>query len=113
MDQIKIKFLEGLNDNIISLPEPLWSTDFFPDYNWHFVIFSDDEKVFFCSRECLFGTGIYSSQGNVSFYDYFRNRLGLPSGVLISEKDLLKYGRTDVTFYKIDDENFYMDFSVH
>ena len=26
--------------------------------------------------------------------------------------DLLAYGRTDVTFYKIDEEQYYMDFSV-
>ena len=28
------------------------------------------------------------------------------------EEDLEAYGRTDVTFYKLDDEQFYMDFSV-
>lgn len=29
-----------------------------------------------------------------------------------NKADLERYGRTDVTFYKIDDEQFFMDFSV-
>ena len=33
--------------------------------------------------------------------------------VVISKEDLEKYGRTDVAFYKFDDENFFMDFSVN
>jgi len=47
------------------------------------------------------------------FGEYFRNRLGLPNGAFGSKEDLLKYGRTDVAFYKLDDEQFFMDFSVH
>ena len=35
----------------------------------------------------------------------------LPSGQYVTEKDLLKYGRTDVSFTKIDDETYFMDFS--
>ena len=45
--------------------------------------------------------------------EYFRNRLGLADGVFIETDDLLRYGRTDVEFYKLDDENYYMDFSVN
>ena len=30
---------------------------------------------------------------------------------IVSESDLKKYGRYDVTFYKIDEENYVMDFS--
>ena len=29
-----------------------------------------------------------------------------------SEEDMEHYGRTDVDFYKIDEETYYMDFSV-
>jgi len=113
MDETRIEFLEGLNDNIISLPENLWNSSFFPDHTWHFVILSDDNKVFFGTRENLAGKGIYSAQKNISFYEYFRNRLGLANGAIITKVDLIHYGRTDVTFYKIDEENYYMDFSVH
>ena len=34
------------------------------------------------------------------------------NGAFVTKEDLERYGRTDVTFYKIDDEQFFMDFSV-
>ena len=43
--------------------------------------------------------------------EYFRTRLNLSNGQLITRGDLEKHGRTDVVFAKIDDELFYMDFS--
>jgi hypothetical protein len=49
---------------------------------------------------------------NAQIGEYFRNRLGLANGAYVWKKDLEAYGRTDVTFYKLDDEQFYMDFSV-
>jgi hypothetical protein len=45
--------------------------------------------------------------------EYFRHRLGLPSGALVTKEDLIRYGRTDVEFYKIDDETYYMNFEKH
>lgn len=47
---------------------------------------------------------------NAQIGEYFRNRLGLANGAYVWKKDLEAYGRTDVTFYKLDDEQFYMDF---
>ena len=44
--------------------------------------------------------------------EYFRHRLGMENGAYINRQDLENYGRTDVTFYRIDDEQFFMDFSV-
>lgn len=112
MDITKLDFLEGLNNNFIPLPSNLWNSGFFPELAWHFVVLTDDEIFFFCSREKLNGKGIYSVQEKSSFGEYFRNRLGLPNGAFITKDDLLRYGRTDVDFYKIDEENYFMDFSV-
>lgn len=44
--------------------------------------------------------------------EYFRNRLGLANGAYVTAADLRSYGRTDVTFIKIDEEHYYMDFSI-
>ncbi|MEI7485483.1 MAG: hypothetical protein WCK13_12300 [Ignavibacteriota bacterium] len=44
--------------------------------------------------------------------EYFRNRINVANGAPVSTQDLLDYGRTDATFYKIDDETYFMDFSV-
>jgi hypothetical protein len=112
MDKITLDFLEGLNNNVISLPSSFWGINFFPDHTWHFVVSTDDNTVFFCSREKLNGKGIYSAQMQSSFSEYFRHRLGIPSGHPVTKENLIRYGRTDIDFYKIDDETYFMDFSV-
>lgn len=56
---------------------------------------------------------ITTPSNNSLLGEYFRNRLGVPNGAPVTKNDLLQYGRTDVTFYKIDDEQFYMDFSTN
>ena len=43
---------------------------------------------------------------------YIRTRLGLNSGEFVSKPDMVEYGRTDVTFTKMDEETYFMDFSV-
>ena len=49
---------------------------------------------------------------NALLGEYFRNRLGLANGAYVTAADLRSYGRTDVTFIKIDEEHYYMDFSI-
>lgn len=112
MDKITIDFFKRLNNNFIPLPSSLWGDNFFPDHTWHFVVSTDDDTVFFCSREKLNGKGIYSAQPQLSFGEYFRYRLGISSGYPVTKDDLQHYGRTDVDFFKIDDETYFMDFSV-
>lgn len=48
---------------------------------------------------------------NSELGEYFSYRLGLPSGAKVTKEDLERYGRTDVDFYKLDEETYYMDFS--
>ena len=55
---------------------------------------------------------ITTPASNAQLGEYFRKRLKLNNGAYVHAEDLIAYGRTDVTFYKIDDEQFYMDFSV-
>ncbi len=43
---------------------------------------------------------------------YFRMRLGLPADVPIRSEHLHKYGRTDVDFFKVDNETYYMSFAA-
>ena len=42
---------------------------------------------------------------------YFKDRLHIEYGNPITAKDLDAYGRRSITFKKINDELFYMDFS--
>ncbi len=65
-----------------------------------------------CTRAQDNGKAIHTPHNNSIIGEYFRKRLGVPLGDPVKMEHLLQYGRTDIDFYKIDDENYYMDFSV-
>ena len=84
---------------------------FFPSIGDYFTVTTDDGRVFQCVRAQQNGKAIETYGSNSELGKYFRHRLGLADGEYVNVSDLKKYGRTDVVFYKIDDENFVMDFS--
>lgn len=105
------KSIRNPNQSYIGLPAPLQRSGFFPDIKHRFTVLTDDNQILTCVRAQANGKGIETPQDNSEIGRYFRNRLGLPSGAYITVSDLKKYGRYDVTFYKIDEENYVMDFS--
>ncbi|MFC1490410.1 restriction endonuclease PLD domain-containing protein [Candidatus Latescibacterota bacterium] len=101
------------NQAYIRLTSEIYRTDFFPPKTAHFTVSTDDSKVLICSRaQEKVGKAIHTPHNNSLIGEYFRHRLGIPNGHPVTTDDLLKYGRTDVTFFKIDNETYFMDFSV-
>ncbi len=100
------------NQAYIKLSSSVYNADFFPERKVHFTVLTDDGKVLICTRAQDNGKAIHTPHKNSLIGEYFRNRLGLPNGAAVTTDDLLLYGRTHVDFYKIDDETYYMDFSV-
>lgn len=100
------------NQAYIKLPSSVYNTDFFPQIAVDFTVLTDDNKVLICTRAQQNGKAIHTPHNNSLIGEYFRNRLGIPSGHPVAKEDLLRYGRTDIDFYKIDDETYFMDFSV-
>ncbi len=100
------------NQAYIRLPASIYSTDFFPRRTVHFTILTDDEKTFVCARAQDNAKAIHTPHDNSLLGKYFRSRLGVASGVQVTLSNLLAYGRTDIDFYKIDPETYYMDFSI-
>ena len=100
------------NQAYIRLPIELTRTDFFPPRGEHFTILTDDNKALICVRRQDYGKAIHTPDNNSRMGLYFRHRLNVPEGMNIRKEDLEHYGRTDVDFYKIDEETYYMDFSV-
>lgn len=100
------------NEAYIRLPSTIYHTDFFPPIKSHFTVYTDDNKILICSRAQQNGKAIHTPHNNNLIGEYFRYRLNVPLGQLVLKEDLEKYGRTDVCFYKVDDETYYMDFSV-
>ncbi len=99
------------NQAYLALRGAVRNSDFFPPRGFHFTVLTDDNHSMQCVRAQDGDKAIHTPHDNAELGRYFRKRLGLKSGVLVTAADLNKYGRTTVDFYKIDDENFYMDFS--
>lgn len=105
------------NQAYIKIPVDIIRKRFFPEKTLHFLVLTDDGKELIChtaqnsSVDPTLGKAIHTPQNNSFLGLYFRNRLGLANGQKVTIHDLLRYGRTDVTFSKIDDETYYMDFS--
>lgn len=87
-------------------------TEFFPLDKKHFSVLTDDGKQLILRVEQQNDKAITTPLNNSLLGEYFRNRLGIANGEFVKTSDLLSYGRTDVTFYKLDEEQFIMDFSV-
>ncbi len=100
------------NQAYIRLPVSLAETQFFPPRGEQFTMITDDDKVLICARAQDQAKAIHTSDSNSRMGQYFRYRLGLPEGSLVTKEDMERYGRTDVDFYKIDEETYYMDFSI-
>ena len=100
------------NEAYIPLPSTIAKSGFFPLNKQHFTVETDDGKTLILRVEQENNKAITTPLNNALLGEYFRNRLGLANGSYVYKDDLLRYGRTDVEFYKIDEEEYYMDFSV-
>lgn len=107
---------KGRNPNqaYIQLSPKIYHSDFFPIKPQHFTVITDDSKTFICTRaqKGNEGQAIQTPHNNSLLGEYFRHRLGIKSGAFITKRKLEEYGRTDIEFFKFDNENYYMDFSV-
>lgn len=99
------------NQAYIHLPAEVYRTDFFPPRGIHFTVSTDDKKAFICSRAQDNGKAVHTPHNNSLIGEYFRNRLKLANGALVQKEDLIKYGKTYVDFYKVDEETYFMDFA--
>ncbi len=98
------------NEAYIRIPITVARQGFFPT-DRHFTVLTDDGRSLILRVEQQNNKALTTPMNNSLLGEYFRNRLNLSNGQLITRADLERYGRTDVVFAKIDDELFYMDFS--
>ena len=99
------------NQAYIPLPIEYAHSGFFPLEKRQFSVMTDDNKNLILRVEQDNDKAITTPLNNSHIGEYFRNRLGLANGAYVTKQDLLNYGRTDVEFTKIDDEQYFMNFS--
>lgn len=85
---------------------------FFPPRNNVFEIHTDDGNTLVCKMAQDYRKAIQTCQNNSIMGRYFRTRLGVPLGERVENKHLRDYGKYGVRIYKIDNNKYYMDFSV-
>lgn len=100
------------NQAYIGLPASIARSEFFPLGKQHFSVVTDDNKQLILRVEQQNDKAITTPMNNSLLGEYFRNRIGVANGAYVWRADLERYGRTDVDFYKLDDEHYYMDFSA-
>lgn len=100
------------NQAYIPLPAGVARSGFFPLEKRHFSVLTDDGIQLILRVEQQNDKAITTPLNNSLIGEYFRRRLGVANGAYVSRADLERYGRTNVTFYKLDEEHFIMDFSV-
>ncbi|MBJ85126.1 MAG: hypothetical protein CMJ11_00770 [Pelagibacterales bacterium] len=84
---------------------------FLPPRGRTFTILTDDGVSLHCKVQ-QDGRKSISTRNTSIIGKYIRNRIRVEAGKLIKKNDLVKYGRTDFTLKKIDDESFLFDFSI-
>lgn len=101
------------NQAYLSLKGDSRKEGFLPERAFTFSLITDDKATFDCAVAQDGRKAIHTTNDNSLIGKYIRNRIGVPLGGLVTVDDLEKYGRTDYTIEKIDDETFLLDFSVH
>jgi hypothetical protein len=100
------------NQAYIPLPSNVARSGFFPLKAQQFSVLTDDGNQLILRVEQQNDKAITTPLNNSLIGEYFRRRIRVPNGKRVWRRDLENYGRTDVTFYKLDDEQYIMDFSA-
>ncbi len=95
----------------LSVPVEFQRSNFFPPAGIKFLAIFDDGFEVECLRAQQNGKAIHSHKDNSIIGKYFRTRLGLKSGDLISYFDLDRYGRFSIEVSKKEDGIYFFDFS--
>ena len=103
---------DGRNRNQAYIPVPVsvQRTDFFPERGEQFTVLTDDGDSFIFVRVQENGKALHTTEDNSQLGEYIRSRIGVKSGEYVTRQHLSQYGRTDVTFTKIEEETYLMDF---
>ncbi len=100
------------NQAYLSISSDIQRSGFFPEIGVLFNIKCDDGYEMLCVRAQQNGKGLHSRPSNSILGAYFRKRLNLLDGQLVTIFHLNNYGRQTVDITKRDDGSYYFDFSV-
>jgi hypothetical protein len=99
------------NQAYLAIPAYIQRNHFFPEAGEFFLMECDDGEVFKCVRAQAHGKAIHTTSNNSLLGLYFRQRLGVMPGYMITVDHLNRYGRSSVDISRINPYKFFLDFS--
>lgn len=99
------------NQAYIAVPSKIAKSGFFPPRGEQFSVLTEDGFPFICVIAQDGDKAIHTPNNNSELGEYFRRRLGVSLGAPVSLEDLDRFGNRYVTFTKIDEEEYYMEYS--
>jgi len=98
------------NQAYIPIPANILRDGFFPPLKKPFMVLTDDghELMFVVAQES--GKALHTKENNALLGEYIRKRIDLESGEFVERKHLEKYGCTDISFAKLDEDTYLLDF---
>lgn len=100
------------NQAYLAVSADIQREGFFPDIGIKFRLLTDDGYDFICVRAQQNGKAIHT-ENNSDLGKYFRTRIGVRSGGLVTIHHLLAYGKTWVDIHRVQDLVYHLDFSVN
>lgn len=97
------------NQAYISIPATIARSHFFPPRTVYFNVMTGDGMMTMVVAQDG-DKALHTPENNSIIGRYFRNKLNLPDGALVTREDLDRYGHCAVRFYKDDNENYYLEF---
>ena len=98
------------NQAYLSIRSDARKEGFLPEKTFTFTLITDDNKTLDCTVAQDGRKAVHTTNDNSLLGKYFRERLNVESGLLVTKEDLEAYGRTDFLLKKLDDETFFLDF---
>lgn len=101
------------NQAYLQLESIVYNSDFFPVKGTYFLVDTDDAETFVMNRaqKTDTGTAIQTPENNSIIGLYLRKRLGVAESKEITKTAILNYGRIEISFKKVDDRHYYLDYS--
>lgn len=100
------------NQAYLSIRSDARKQGFLPEKKYTFTLLTDDNVTMDCTVQQEGRKAISTTNDNSELGVYFRNRLNVTSGAMITEQHLKDYGRSDFLLKKLDEETFFLDFST-
>ena len=99
------------NQAYIPIPSKIVKSKFFPPRGEHFSVLTEEGSPLICVIAQDGDKAIHTPHNNSIIGIYFRQKLGVPLGQKVTLEDLDRFGNREVTFTKLDSEDYLMEFT--